>query len=141
MTDVYRKVSALVVRDGCVLTITASRHPDIYCMPGGPAVEGESHEATLDRELAAELGTGLAGLTYVDRFEAVSGIDGALVLTELYRVELTGEPAAVQPGRALRWVHPFDQDVEVSTSVHGVLHHAIGAGLLHAALDQPPHPA
>ncbi|WP_242892554.1 NUDIX domain-containing protein [Actinomadura litoris] len=142
MPDTYRKVSALVIRDGCqILTITASKHPDVHCLPGGPEVAGESHEATLDRELAAELDTGLASLSHLGKFEATSGIDGALVRTELYQVELTGEPRAVQPGRTLRWVHPLDRDVEVSTSVHGVLHYCIGAGLLHAALDQPPHPA
>jgi hypothetical protein len=129
----YRKVGALIVRGGRMLVITATAAPTVHCMPGGPDT-GEQHRDILTRELAAELGVHITGMHPWNRYEITSGIDGALVRSAIWRIDITGEPRAVQPGRAIRWVRPGD-DIELSTTARAAL--ADAAGLL--AASQPRH--
>jgi hypothetical protein len=56
MSEVCRKAAALIIRDGQMLTITATKVPDVYSLPGGPEADGQPRYETLRKELALELG-------------------------------------------------------------------------------------
>lgn len=129
MSRLYRKVSALIIRDRALLLITATAAPGTYSLPGGPQTAGDTRRATLERELRAELGVGIVSCRDYGYFRVRSGIDGALVCSRVHRVEISGEPHTLQNGRTHVWARRID-DLTVSTTVTAVWASAAARGLV-----------
>lgn len=126
----YRKIGALIIRDGRMLLITATADPEVYTTPGGPQEDGVPHHRTLATELRAELGVEIRKpVELFGSYDITSNIDDTRVRSTVYRVEVDGEPDPRQPGRRLVWANPLTP-VPMSTTVQAVMADAVDAGLI-----------
>ena len=96
--------AAVIERDGAFLVTRRPRgvHLEGYWeFPGGKCEEGESHIASLEREIAEELETGI--LVGREVFAIAHAYPDRVVELHFFDCRLTGEPRAVL-GQELRWV-------------------------------------
>jgi 8-oxo-dGTP pyrophosphatase MutT (NUDIX family) len=105
ITDKIRVLAAVVERGGLLLLArrpSGKRHAGLWELPGGKFLPGESPLEAARRELAEELGVDVV---------ALGGLLGAIpdpgspFVIEFHRVDITGEPAALEHD-ALAWVLP-----------------------------------
>jgi 8-oxo-dGTP pyrophosphatase MutT (NUDIX family) len=105
---VIRIVAAVVVdAEGRVLLVR-KRGTDAFMLPGGKLAHGEDRLDGLERELAEELGCGMApGPRPLGRFSAAAANEpGAVVEAELFAVEPTGGIAPAGEIEEIRWHDP-----------------------------------
>jgi mutator protein MutT len=103
--ETTRVVAAVIEREGRLLLCrrpAGKRHAGLWELPGGKFLPGESPLEAARRELAEELG--VAALAIGDRLLAVTD-PGSPFVVEFYRVEILGEPAALEHD-ALAWAAP-----------------------------------
>lgn len=122
--EIYLKLGALIVADEKMLLISATADPGTYSLPGGPPDRG-----SLAEHLRDELGVEVRTVERFGQYEVVSGIDGALVVSKVFRVEVDGQPSPRQPGRSCVWVNA-GSEVRVSTTVQVVMADAVAQGLV-----------
>ena len=73
----------------------------LWEFPGGKCEEGESHLASLEREIAEELDTAI--MIEREVYSVVHGYDDRVVELHFFACRLAGEPRAVL-GQEMRWV-------------------------------------
>jgi mutator protein MutT len=103
--ETTRVVAAVIEREGRLLLCrrpAGKRHAGLWELPGGKFLPGESPLDAARRELAEELG--VEALAIGDRLLAVAD-PGSPFVVEFYRVEIHGEPAALEHA-ALAWAAP-----------------------------------
>ena len=96
--------AAVIERDGAVLVTRrpSGVHLEGYWeFPGGKCEDGESHIASLEREIAEELETGI--LVGPEVFTVAHAYPDRVVELHFFDCRLTGEPRAVL-GQEMRWV-------------------------------------
>jgi 8-oxo-dGTP diphosphatase len=96
--------AAVIERDGAFLVTRRQSgvHLEGYWeFPGGKCEEGESHAASLEREIAEELETGI--LVGREVFAIAHAYPDRVVELHFFDCRLTGEPRAVL-GQEMRWV-------------------------------------
>ncbi len=111
MTDSFSSSShrivvtaAVIERDGAFLVTRrpSGVHLEGYWeFPGGKCEDGESHVASLEREIAEELETGI--LVGPEIFSVAHAYPDRVVELHFFDCRLTGEPRAVL-GQEMRWV-------------------------------------
>jgi len=102
------EVVGAVIRDaaGRLLTVR-KRGTQRFMLPGGKREPGEDDAAALARELAEELGVGVASATLLGRFEAPAANEpGATVRSAAYVVEITGAVVIAAEIEELLWIDP-----------------------------------
>ncbi len=98
-------VSAAVIEENGKFLVT--RRPGgvhlegFWEFPGGKCEEGESHLASLAREIAEELDTAI--IIEREVYSVVHGYDDRVVELHFFACRLAGEPRAVL-GQEMRWV-------------------------------------
>lgn len=100
-----RVIAAVIERGGRLLLCqrpAGKRHAGLWEFPGGKFLPGEPVLAAARRELGEELG--VEATAAGDLLLAVPDPGSAFVV-EFYRVEIAGEPAALEHA-ALAWVQP-----------------------------------
>lgn len=103
---VIRKAGLLHIRDGRMLLCRKRSGTQLLILPGGKFEPGESALDCLRREIAEELGDHLelTGTAFVGTYsDLAAGHADTLVEIELYRGELSGEPAAQSEIAELIW--------------------------------------
>lgn len=109
MTGTIRIVAAVVIdTDGRILLVRKAG-TTAFMLPGGKPGHGEAPLAALERELAEELGCGIApgSATPLGPGTAPAANEpGFRVEADLYRVALDGTPAPGAEIAELRWLDP-----------------------------------
>jgi 8-oxo-dGTP pyrophosphatase MutT (NUDIX family) len=116
----YNKIGLLTVRGGRILLCRKKRTTSLLILPGGCVEPGESAVECLERELHEELGdVRVTGLEYVGTYtDTAAGSGGRkTVQIELYRGDLTGEPAASSEIRELVWFGASDDHTQLAPSL------------------------
>lgn len=101
-------VAAVIEREGRFLVarrLEGTHLAGYWEFPGGKVHGGETFELALEREMAEELGTRIAGLRKI--FETAHSYSERTVELHFYRGELTGVPRALL-GQELRWISRED---------------------------------
>jgi 8-oxo-dGTP diphosphatase len=101
-------VAALIMdAEGRVLTVR-KRGTSSFMQPGGKLQPGENHLTALARELQEELGCALLeNAVHISTLLADAANEpGFLVEANLYRANISGEPAAQAEIDAIAWIDP-----------------------------------
>ena len=96
--------AAVIERNGCFLVTRRPRgvHLEgLWEFPGGKCEEGETHVASLEREIAGELSTGVA--VGCEVFSITHSYPDRVVELHFFECRLTGSPVAAL-GQEMRWV-------------------------------------
>ncbi|KFN50614.1 NUDIX hydrolase [Arenimonas composti] len=105
-----RIVAAAIADDEGRTLLVRKRGSDTFIQPGGKREAGEHARATLERELAEELGVRLepAALRFLGSYEeeAVNERDRR-VRADAYLVRIDGEPVAGAEIEEIRWLDPL----------------------------------
>jgi len=115
----YNKVGLLTIRDGRILLCRKKHTTALLILPGGCIEPGESAASCLERELHEELGDVRATeLEYIGTYtDTAAGGDGKTVRIELYRGNLTGEPAPHAEIKELVWFGESDDRHQLAPSI------------------------
>lgn len=100
--ELPKVVTALLWKDGRVLSVSRKDDPTILGLPGGKVEPGESLEEALVRELHEE--TGLLALSWEFVFQAISS-SGEFNSHTFYVAEWSGEIHSDEDG-VVTWVDP-----------------------------------
>ena len=99
------KVGLAAIANGQLLVVR-KRGSTTFILPGGKPEAGERHLDTLSREIAEELGCGVALPCYAGRFSdaAADAPGGTRVVVMLYSGELVGTPSPSSEIEELAWL-------------------------------------
>lgn len=101
--------AALLMRDDGMTLVVRKRGTTAFMQPGGKLEPGEAPEAALRRELGEELlivGT-LGDPAPMGQFSAVAANEaGALVVADLFRIDVSGEVTPQAEIEEIRWIDP-----------------------------------
>lgn len=109
MTCTVAIAAAVVVDRRGHLLLVRKRGTAAFMLPGGKIEPGEASEAALIRELAEEIGCGVAAAHPLGRFTAVAANEpDTIVDAALFAVTLQGVPQPAAEIDALHWLDPDD---------------------------------
>lgn len=101
--------AALLMRDDGMTLVVRKRGTTAFMQPGGKLEPGEAPEAALQRELSEELriaGT-LGEPAPMGQFAAMAANEaGALVVADLFRIDVSGEVTPQAEIEEIRWIDP-----------------------------------
>jgi 8-oxo-dGTP diphosphatase len=119
----YDKVGLLTMRGQKILLCRKKHTTALLILPGGCREPGESTVDCLARELKEELGEVTAhSLEFLGTYESkAAGSDTKIVRIELYRGDLTGEPAPHAEIKELVWFGPDDDEAQLAPSLRNVI--------------------
>jgi 8-oxo-dGTP diphosphatase len=129
----YDKVGLLTVRDGRMLLCRKRHSTSLLILPGGCREPGESSMDCLSRELREELGdVAVSAVEYIGIYsDRAAGSEPKTVRIELYRAELSGEPAAHSEIAELVWFGAEDDRAQLAPSIaNKILPDLLSRGLL-----------
>lgn len=89
-----RVAAAAVIENGRLLLVSKAAAPELFYLPGGKPEPGESAEECVRREVREELGVELASLVFHETVHAAAALEGVPMTMDVFRAELSGEPAA-----------------------------------------------
>jgi 8-oxo-dGTP diphosphatase len=98
-----RVAAVAVVEDGRLLLVSKRAAPEVFYLPGGKPAPGESPEECVRREVREELGVGLASLEFDHTIHAPAALEDLPMAMDVFRGELTGEPAAAAEIATIAW--------------------------------------
>ena len=107
--SVIRIAAAVIVREDGRLLLVRKRGTHAYMLAGGKLDTGETSLEALRREVAEELGCGIATVEPLGRFSAPAAFEaGHVVEAELFAVALDGEIALTAEIEEAVWHDPDD---------------------------------
>ena len=134
-----RVIAAAIVSSGRLLLVSKRAAPDLFYLPGGKPMAGESAEQCLHRELSEELLIGVSELRLLTEVHAKAALEPVDLHMTVYAGRLEGEPRAAAEIASLLW-WPDSAPVRLAPAVH---HHVVP--LLRAegrlrTMPSPQHP-
>ena len=115
-TPMLRVIAAAVVESRGLLLVSKRAAPDVYYLPGGKPEPGEAPLECLERELAEELGVGIADVEPFTEVHAPAALEGVEMWMTVFRTRLAGEPVAGAEIADLRW-WPHDRGLRLAPAV------------------------
>lgn len=104
---VVRIVAAVAMNKRGETLLVRKRGTEAFMQPGGKLNEGEAPVTALEREIAEELGCGIADARPLGTFVAEAANEpDTVVEAQLYAVTLSGEPCAQAEIEELIWLDP-----------------------------------
>lgn len=104
---VIRIVAAVAMNQRGETLLVRKRGTDAFMQAGGKLKAGEAPVAALEREIAEELGCGIAEARPLGTFVAEAANEpDTMVEAQLYAVELSGKPRAQAEIEAVIWLDP-----------------------------------
>ncbi len=102
------RIVAALVQDGDRILTVLKRGTTTWMLPGGKPEPGETEEASLAREVAEELGTGLDGeAALIGRYLAIAANEpDRQVEAAVFAVRLASTPRAQAEIAEMRWIDP-----------------------------------
>jgi 8-oxo-dGTP diphosphatase len=98
-----RVIAAAVLERRGLLLVSKRAAPDLFYLPGGKPESGEEPLACLERELAEELGVGVATAAPFAELRAPAALEGVEMWMTVFLTRLAGVPAPAAEIAALRW--------------------------------------
>jgi 8-oxo-dGTP diphosphatase len=98
-----RVIAAAVLERRGLLLVSKRAAPDVFYLPGGKPESGEEPLACLERELAEELGVGVATAAPFAELRAPAALEGVEMWMTVFLTRLAGVPAPAAEIAALRW--------------------------------------
>jgi 8-oxo-dGTP diphosphatase len=98
-----RVIAAAVLERRGLLLVSKRAAPDVFYLPGGKPEPGEEPLACLERELAEELGVGVATAAPFAEVRAPAALEGVEMWMTVFLTRLAGVPAPAAEIAALRW--------------------------------------
>jgi 8-oxo-dGTP pyrophosphatase MutT (NUDIX family) len=96
-------VGLLEVRNKKIL-MTKERGKNVFQLPGGGQVEGESFEDTLRREVDEELGVKIKKIELYDDFIMPGRCENVMIRFLIYEAEFVGEIVAGDEIEEIKWI-------------------------------------
>jgi 8-oxo-dGTP diphosphatase len=96
-------IAAAILKNGRLLLVSKLVAPEVFYLPGGKPIAGESAEECLRREVREELLTGLSTLRMLTEVHSRAALEPADLHMTVYRGELDGEPRAANEIASLFW--------------------------------------
>jgi 8-oxo-dGTP diphosphatase len=98
-----RVIAAAIVSNGRLLLVSKRVAPDLFYLPGGKPMAGESAEQCLHRELSEELRTGVSALRLLTEVHSRAALEPVDLHMTVYGGRLDGEPRAAAEIASLLW--------------------------------------
>ncbi len=111
-----RVIAAAVLGPRGLLLVSKHAAPDVFYLPGGKPEPGEAPLTCLERELAEELGVGIAAAELFTEVRAPAALEGVDMWMTVFRTRLAGEPAPGAEIAHLRW-WPHDRGLRLAPAV------------------------
>jgi 8-oxo-dGTP diphosphatase len=115
-----RVIAAAVLERRGLLLVSKRAAPDVFYLPGGKPESGEEPLACLERELAEELGVGVATAAPFAEVRAPAALEGVEMWMTVFLTRLAGVPAPAAEIAALRW-WPESQRLSLAPAVRDVV--------------------
>jgi 8-oxo-dGTP diphosphatase len=113
---VLRVIAAAVLGPRGLLLVSKRAAPDVFYLPGGKPEPGEEPLDCLGRELAEELGVGIAAAEPFTDVRAPAALEGVDMWMTVFRTRLAGTPAPGAEIAHLRW-WPHDRGLRLAPAV------------------------
>ncbi|HEX5621857.1 MAG TPA: NUDIX domain-containing protein [Solirubrobacteraceae bacterium] len=98
-----RVIAAAVLERRGLLLVSKRAAPDVFYLPGGKPESDEEPLACLERELAEELGVGVATAAPFAEVRAPAALEGVEMWMTVFLTRLAGVPAPAAEIASLRW--------------------------------------
>ncbi len=98
-----RVIAAAVLDPRGLLLVSKRAAPDVYYLPGGKPDAGEQPLDCLSRELAEELGVGIASAEPFAEVHAPAALEGVPMWMTVFLARLAGVPAPAAEIASLKW--------------------------------------
>jgi 8-oxo-dGTP diphosphatase len=98
-----RVIAAAVLGPPGLLLVSKRAAPSVYYLPGGKPDPGEAPLECLRRELAEELGVGVAEAEPFAEVRAPAALEGVQMWMSVFVTALTGVPAPAAEIASLKW--------------------------------------
>jgi 8-oxo-dGTP diphosphatase len=115
-SGVLRVIAAAVLDSRGLLLVSKRAAPDVYYLPGGKPEPGEAPLECLERELAEELGVGIADVEPFTEVRAQAALEGIEMWMTVFRTRLAGDPVPGGEIADLRW-WPRDRGLRLAPAV------------------------
>jgi 8-oxo-dGTP diphosphatase len=123
-------IAAAIVRNGRLLLVSKRAAPELFFLPGGKPIAGESTEECLRRELHEELLTDVSALRVLAEIHSRAALERVDLHMTVYAGRLNGEPRAAAEIASILW-WPARVPVRLAPAVR---HHVVpllrGEGVL-----------
>jgi 8-oxo-dGTP diphosphatase len=111
-----RVIAAAVLDPRGLLLVSKRAAPDVYYLPGGKPDAGEQPLDCLSRELAEELGVGLASAEPFAEVHAPAALEGVPMWMTVFLAHLAGVPAPAAEIASLKW-WPHDRGIGLAPAI------------------------
>jgi 8-oxo-dGTP diphosphatase len=115
-----RVIAAAVLEHEALLLVSKRSAPGVFYLPGGKPDPGEAPLATLDREIAEELGVTIAHAEPFAEVHAPAALEGVEMHMTVFLARLAGTPAPAAEIAALKW-WPRDGALALAPAVRDVV--------------------
>ncbi|HHP7503382.1 TPA: NUDIX hydrolase [Staphylococcus aureus] len=99
-----KKVAAVIIKEGYILSVSKKKAPDFYMLPGGKYEKSENDIEALSRELKEELNVTILKMNFFGDYEDISMLENEKLFLNIYIVEINGDPHPGNEISNMQWI-------------------------------------